>query len=231
MKSRVQALAYFEQTSKQKGITVDRFNHALRFNLVVDVFKNENLVHYLPKNEYKRFNSIQECIEYANELLQTKECMFFVEEKRKKQKDGKISYKEFSQKKEEPFAIITFQEDHCMTKEDVSDGTDLYFLWCGDVVKIGKTKDFHKRINSMKTALHTDEYIAYVYKGKGVKEKQLQNLFQKYHKKGEWFHAHEVLARFCHVHFRKGIDYCVNDKKLKYPYYNKSRFSSELQWR
>lgn len=117
-----------------------------------------------------------------------------------------------------PKATSLKEQDYCMMDEEEGDGTDLYFLWCGDYVKIGKTKNFLKRMNSMQTSLYTNQYVAYVFKNKGHKEKELQKIFKQYHSKGEWFVANDDMIRFCKAHLKSIEDMFYNPRNIAHPY-------------
>lgn len=64
---------------------------------------------------------------------------------------------------------------------------DLYFVRCGDYVKIGVSNDVKRRIKDMMTNTPHDFELEYHGVGEGADEEFWHNVFAHRHYRGEWF--------------------------------------------
>lgn len=66
-------------------------------------------------------------------------------------------------------------------------GKDLYFVRCGEFIKIGVSSDVPKRLKALKSSNPHPLELMYHGVGEGVHEEQWHLLYQDMHLHGEWF--------------------------------------------
>src|SRR5262249_45238273 len=72
----------------------------------------------------------------------------------------------------------------------------VYFVRAGDAIKIGVTRDVERRLRALATGSAVPlELLATLPGGRSL-EKKLHERFRRFHVRGEWFRADEVLLRY-----------------------------------
>ena len=66
-------------------------------------------------------------------------------------------------------------------------GDHLYFIRCGDYVKIGRTTNVHKRLGQLKAMNPYKLTLIRSIEGAGPREHEVHEKFKQYHHIGEWF--------------------------------------------
>lgn len=73
----------------------------------------------------------------------------------------------------------------------------VYFIGCGDgnpFVKIGQTRDLHKRVAALRGANPLEITVLLVMRGSTTEERLLHAAFSEYRERGEWFRNEGELA-------------------------------------
>lgn len=86
----------------------------------------------------------------------------------------------------------TFVEDWKAAEDAVARDTiiakgDLYFIRCGDAVKIGRTVNIVERLRTMQTDNHMEVDCLLLLKGQGHNEPKWHKRFKAHRLRGEWF--------------------------------------------
>jgi len=79
---------------------------------------------------------------------------------------------------------------------DISKYTNIYFIRCGDHVKIGKADDVGSRFRSIDLMNGSDIELLFSYKALLSEEQRLHKKFKKYRVKGEWFIFHSSIEKY-----------------------------------
>lgn len=66
-------------------------------------------------------------------------------------------------------------------------GKDLYWILCGDYVKIGRTSNFKKRFRTMQVNNPYPLELIELIEDAGHLEHELHEKFKEFHHRGEWF--------------------------------------------
>lgn len=170
-----------------KGHEIFEFKHAFRINGVLDIQKNYQSVFVLKDRKYYPYKTDGELLSIVSLL-----CSKMKSQPPLKQGKNGISYKEFKMRLEKAkiegniatstdYALKCFEREHGVKGED-----DLYFLYHGRSIKIGRSKDPRKRLSQFKTSL-AGKHIMFVIPYKGFLEKELHGIFKQFRKEGEWF--------------------------------------------
>jgi hypothetical protein len=76
----------------------------------------------------------------------------------------------------------------------------IYFIKCGEFVKIGRSNDPNRRLDELKAANPYDLKIIGVVDGGDAEEQRLQAAFESYHHKYEWFFLSKAINSFVDKH-------------------------------
>jgi Meiotically up-regulated gene 113 len=66
-------------------------------------------------------------------------------------------------------------------------GQHLYFIACGEFMKIGRANNVEQRLSQLKAANPYPVTLINVMENEGYREKEFHKLFEKQHHSGEWF--------------------------------------------
>ena len=64
---------------------------------------------------------------------------------------------------------------------------DLYFIRCGNFIKIGVTNNVPRRLRDLQSSNPYPLELVYEGKGEGCEEESWHTVFQHRHHQGEWF--------------------------------------------
>ena len=172
---------------KNSGKDVITLGHAYRVNGVVDIWFNGKTLFKIKENRYEKFKSPRELIKNA---------LLFVDstskaEPFKKLKTGRISYKEFTNKRIESHAEYYAWQNDISTSE-----TFLYFIKAGSYVKIGRSLDPQKRLIGLKTGIPEKPKLILIVPKKGHLERLLHKAFSEERQNGEWFFYSDRIKKF-----------------------------------
>lgn len=81
----------------------------------------------------------------------------------------------------------------------------IYFIQCGDAVKIGKSNNVRNRLSQLESGNHQELKIIFTAEGDLSEERYLHSLFRDHRIKGEWFRFDEVIKKYIVDHFLTGI--------------------------
>jgi hypothetical protein len=79
--------------------------------------------------------------------------------------------------------------------------TFIYFIVCGDYIKIGYSDNPEKRLVQMQTGSPIDMSLALKIEGTRATEQEMHSRFSRLRVRGEWFHFDEELRDFVNGHF------------------------------
>lgn len=72
----------------------------------------------------------------------------------------------------------------------------IYFVQSGQFIKIGHSKKWPERLSGLQTGSPMEINVLHVEAGPVSKERALHRTFDRYHYRGEWFHASAELLVF-----------------------------------
>lgn len=74
-----------------------------------------------------------------------------------------------------------------LIKETHNKGAHLYFIKCGEYIKIGRADNVAQRLSQLRAANPYDVELVYIVEGAGDLEHSLHKQFKDRHHTGEWF--------------------------------------------
>lgn len=83
------------------------------------------------------------------------------------------------------------EESAIRIKQIHNNGDDLYFIRCGEFVKIGRADDVQQRFRQLSASNPYDLTIIRILSKEGYREKEMHQYFQDSRVKGEWFRIHD----------------------------------------
>jgi hypothetical protein len=96
-------------------------------------------------------------------------------------KNSDIKFKDVTQK------MLDKKREQVLLKRTLEEKGKVYFIRCGDAVKIGFSTNIKKRLSRLQSANPFQlECIAW-FKGTRMEERELHIVFEEYHIRGEWF--------------------------------------------
>lgn len=72
-------------------------------------------------------------------------------------------------------------------KKTHNTGKHLYFIACGDFIKIGRANNVNQRLSQLRAANPYPVTLIHIVENEGYKEKEMHELFKNQHHSGEWF--------------------------------------------
>lgn len=179
----------FAREITERGFEVVTMGHAYRVNGVVDIWFNGRTLFDINKNDYKNYDNRERLVTEAIKIAssQPKKAPF------KPVKSGRLSYQGFRHKEHKPVAEYYHWQNDKKTSED-----HLYFMKCGEAVKIGRSLDPNKRILGLKTGNPEEIEILFVAQNKGHMESTLHRCFSdwKVRENSEWFSYSKQIQDF-----------------------------------
>jgi Meiotically up-regulated gene 113 len=76
----------------------------------------------------------------------------------------------------------------------------IYFIKCGEFVKIGRSSNPQIRLTDMQIETPYDLELVGLLDGNGSEEKRLHSAFSQFRKRGEWFHLTKQITKFIKEH-------------------------------
>lgn len=107
----------------------------------------------------------------------------------------------------------------------------IYFIKCGEFVKIGCSDDPKRRFDEMKTANPYELKIIGVMDGGDIEEQRLQAAFEAYHHKYEWFFLSKAIRSFVDKHCIKPSTPRPKDEAEALILKRKTLVQTEEAWR
>ena len=89
----------------------------------------------------------------------------------------------------------TFREDWREAEEAVAAKGDLYFIRCGEAVKIGRTSNISQRLANMQVNSPEEMDCLLLLRGRGAEESAWQGQFKADRIRGEWFKLSPALEQ------------------------------------
>lgn len=170
---------------------VYELHHAFRVNGVIDIYKIGYTVYCKPENFYYKHENQHERLLCIEKLIKK----YPKQEVFAKTKNG-ISYQEFKNNKlqyEKP--PVNAEDYHWKINSDKTSEDHLYFIFHGDFIKIGRSRNISKRLSALSTSFG-DDYETHFVNNKGFMEPILHNCFSDFRSKREWFHDNTRIRDF-----------------------------------
>jgi hypothetical protein len=192
---------------------VVELDHTYRINGVFDIFKLGFMIYDFEIKKLKQFNNHIELLEYAEFCISKYKSRSIYESRNMTRFLDSYDVQKMKSK------INTVAEDYAILNA-VKGEDDMYIVFVDGRVKIGRSKDYKKRFDSMSTAFPSD-YFGYVFLDLGNLEKRMHKIFEEYNTKGEWFQDNDRIRRFCQFPYNGVRKIIYNPKNLKIAKYSR----------